>query len=126
MSPLSPLRVFQDERDRRTSDRFPVAIPAIVLFGGREYSARLINIAQGGAKIEASAPLVLHSILELRAGTVAVRAVVVWLGSSCVGVNFNSVLTDCQVAEQVSRSIALATRRSRRHHAKPTLTFQQA
>lgn len=113
MSPTGPLRAFQDDPDRRTSDRFPVAVPASVLFGNLIYCARLINIAQNGAKIETSAPLELRSRLELRVGTVSVRAAVVWLKSDCAGVNFGTALTDCQVAEQVSRSHALAAWRAR-------------
>lgn len=113
MNPTGPIQPFQDDPDRRASDRFPVAIPAAVLFGGTIYCARLMNIAHRGAKIETSAPLELHSTLELRVGTVSVRAVVVWLRSSCVGVNFVTGLTDCQIAEQVSRSHALAIKRTR-------------
>ena len=108
MSTACPLPAFQVEHDRRETDRFQAAIPATVLFGGVSYSARLLNIGQGGAKIEAPAPLELHSTLELRVGTVAARGVVVWLGSNCIGIKFAAPLTSRQIAEQVSRSLALA------------------
>lgn len=75
--------------------------PAAIGMRDRQYSARVLNLAQGGALIETFAPLLARSALKLRCGTCIVATTVVWRISDRLGINFDAPLTEAQVVEQV-------------------------
>lgn len=113
MNAVTPARAAHEWIERRSEDRFPVALPAAIGLAGQQYSARLINLAHSGALIETSAPLHLDTMVALHCGTIIVHAVVAWTKGNHIGLKFKSPLTDAQVIEQVSRTFALEFRRAR-------------
>lgn len=96
---------------RREHDRSGVALPAIIRLGGQEYSARILNIAPGGAMIECSASFPPAASFFLRCGSIAADAVVVWEKSGRYGVNFRLPLSREQLTEQMSRNDAINSRK---------------
>jgi hypothetical protein len=85
----------------------------IVSSGGKDYSARITNIAPMGAMLEVSAPLFEGTSLLLRCGSIDVHAMVVWTKDLRMGVNFSTKLSERQVAEQLSRAVAADSCKSR-------------
>lgn len=114
MNSAIPARVAQESPDRRAAERFPVALPAFIMLEGGTYNVRLTNLAHGGASIETLVPLQLNSTMTLHCGTIIVGAVVAWATDFQIGVKFETPLTDAQVSEQVSRTLAIASRRELR------------
>lgn len=96
---------------RREYDRSALAVPAIVTVDDQDYSARILNIAPGGAMIECSASLPRDSSFLLRCGSIAANADVVWEKSGQFGIKFRSPLSERQVTEQLSRNDAIASRK---------------
>lgn len=96
---------------RREHDRSAVALPAIIRLSGQEYSARIVNIAPGGAMIECSASFPPAASFFLRCGSIAADAIVVWEKSGRYGVNFRSSLSEEQMLEQLTRHEAINTRK---------------
>jgi hypothetical protein len=97
--------------EQRTAERLPVSLPAYLEIRGSQHSARLLNVAAGGAMIETGAELAAGTRLRFSCGTIRVDAVAVWLRQSQCGIKFYTPVADWQLAEQVSRSDALARRR---------------
>lgn len=95
---------------RRKYDRSEVALPAIVTLAGQDYSARLLNIAHGGAMIECAASFPPAASFLLRCGSISAGAVIVWEKGGRYGVSFRSPLSDRQVTEQLSRNGAIGSR----------------
>lgn len=106
-----PSCVSWDQLEQRATERFPMALPGTVRMGDEEYGARIHNLAPGGAMIETAAPGLVGSLLTLSCGTITAGAAVVWRRDGRLGVGFGVPLTESQVSEQVSRSIAIASRR---------------
>ena len=98
--------------DRRKWVRSDLALPVIVSSSGKDYSARITNLASRGAMLEVCAPLVDGTSLFLRCGSIEVHAVVVWMYGLRLGVVFSTPLSDQQIAEQLSRAAAGASRKS--------------
>ena len=96
---------------RREHDRSPVALPAIVTLGGNEYSARILNLAPGGALIECAASFPPAATFLVRCGSIAADSVVVWQQNGRYGVNFRLPLSEEQVKEQLSRNSAISDRK---------------
>ncbi|HET7678950.1 MAG TPA: PilZ domain-containing protein [Xanthobacteraceae bacterium] len=96
---------------RREYDRSAVVLPAIVTLGDQEYGARILNLARGGAMIECSAFFPPATSFMLRCGSIAADSVVVWQKSDQYGVNFRFPLSEAQVTEQLSRNIAIRSRK---------------
>ncbi len=61
--------------------------------------------------IESCATLVRGTSLSLRCGSIAANAVVVWTEGGRTGLTFSDLLSDREVAEQLSRTAAIAARR---------------
>lgn len=101
---------FAKARERRFADRLPVLVPVSIVCGDVVYNGKLVNIVAGGALIETSASVPLHARFDLRCGTIATRAFVVWRDSTRYGVKFLQPLTEAQLVEQVSRTSALKAR----------------
>jgi hypothetical protein len=100
--------------DRRSAKRFPAALPVILELGEQRLCAQLIDLAAGGGRLEVSVIPLPHSELRLRCGTIAIRAIVVWSRGNHIGLEFQAMLTDKQIDEQVRRTHALAYRRHAR------------
>lgn len=96
---------------RREHERSKVDLPAIVTLAGREYSARIINIALGGAMIECAASFPAAASFVLRCGSIAADSTVVWQKGGWYGVNFRSPLSEEQVREQLTRNNAINSRK---------------
>ncbi|HET9429514.1 MAG TPA: PilZ domain-containing protein [Allosphingosinicella sp.] len=97
---------------QRQHDRSAVALPATVTLGGKDYSARILNLAHGGALIECSAPFPPEASLFLRCGSIAVDSRIVWEKGGQYGVNFQCPLSEEQVKEQLSRNNAIVSLQS--------------
>jgi hypothetical protein len=100
--------------EQRSEDRFAVALPAIAVVCGKDYSIRVFNVALGGAMFETSAPLASGSRLTFRCGTITVSAAVAWQTSGYTGVRFDSPVNHRDVTDQLSRSLAIAARRQQK------------
>lgn len=100
--------------ERRKGARSHLMLPVILSSGGRDYRARLINIAPMGAMLEVSAPLVEGTSLFLRCGSIDAHAVVVWIKGLRIGIKFSAPLSERQIAGQLSRAAAAAAHKSRR------------
>lgn len=98
--------------DRRTAERQSVEVAAIVSVGARDYTAKVLNIVEGGAMIETAAPLLVSSAISVGCGSISTDAVVVWKKFGRVGVRFLVPLAYHQLTEQVLRSRALEARRT--------------
>jgi hypothetical protein len=97
--------------ERRREERFIVELPGTVSIAGESYPVRVVNVALGGAMFATREPMDVRSKLILRCGTIVARATVEWQSDGCVGVRFAHLLSDRDVAEQRSRSIAVAALR---------------
>jgi hypothetical protein len=109
----TPIQEARLSFERRKGDRSDLALPVVVCSGGKDYRARLINIASMGAMLEVSAPLAEGASLLLRSGSIDVHAVVVWIKRLRMGVKFSVPLSERQIAEQLSRAAAAASYKSR-------------
>lgn len=111
MSTTNTRRAVELEFEKREHVRSCVGLPAVIRVGDKDYSARIANIAVEGAMIESSATLHLGMSLSLRCGSIATDGVVVWTSDGQTGVNFTYPLSDRELAEQLSRTAAIASRR---------------
>jgi hypothetical protein len=82
--------------------------------GDLNFTAKLTNIARGGAKLETSAPILAGANVIVCCGAIVAAARVVWRSPAAMGVDFNVELSEAQVGEQASRSLALAGLRNQR------------
>ena len=98
--------------DRRSTKRFPAALPVILELGAKKLCARLIDLGAEGGRVEVGVIPMPHSDLLLRCGTIFIRATVIWSRGNEIGLKFQSSLTDEQITEQVRRTQALASLRS--------------
>lgn len=92
--------------------RSPIGLPAVMRVDGRDYSVRIADIGPGGAMLETPTPLSLGAPLSLRCGSIVVDATVVWAKGWQIGVNFACPLTEQDLAEQLTRTAAMASRRT--------------
>jgi hypothetical protein len=99
--------------DERAWPRIPVAVPASISVQNQEFTARLANIAPGGAMLETLAEPEMGARMVLRCGTIAAEAKVIWKEPGILGVSFVSPLCEGDVDEQIARAEALAARRAR-------------
>lgn len=106
------VRTVQDKPDRRLSQRLCLVVPAFIQVGDEGFTAKLSNIVPGGAMLETSAPVVPGGRVRVRCGTISAEAQVIWWRSGRIGVKFLTPLTEAQVEEQLSRSVALQARRA--------------
>jgi hypothetical protein len=97
--------------EQRSSERLPISLPAYLEVRGSQHSARLINIAAGGAMIETEATLATGTRFRFSCGTIRVDAVAVWSREGKSGIKFYVPVADWQLTEQLSRSDALVRRR---------------
>lgn len=102
-----------EEADERLWPRIPVAVPASIASAGQNFTARLANIAPGGAMLETSAELDVGAAAIFQCGTIAAQATVIWTKPGKIGLSFLAPLAGSQVDEQISRGEALAARRAR-------------
>lgn len=100
-------------REQRGETRFPVAVPATAVMGGKNYSVRVVNVARGGAKFETSAQIAIGSKLTFRCGTIATGATAVWQSGACTGVSFDRPISTRDVTDQLSRTSAVAAWQTR-------------
>jgi hypothetical protein len=108
---IGAVRPTEGWAEQRAAERLPVSLPAYLEVGGSQQSARLHNIAAGGAMIDTAAELATGTRLRFSCGTIRVDAVTVWSRQGKAGLKFFTPVVDWQLAEQVSRSDALARRR---------------
>jgi hypothetical protein len=101
------------EFDERAWPRVRVAVPASIVVAGQHLTARLLNIARGGAMLQTAADLDIDTRITLHCGTIATQAAVIWKQPGKVGVSFVAPLCDSEVAEQIARAEAMAARRAR-------------
>ncbi len=106
----SSARWIESPVEQRGQMRFAVALPATAVIGGKNYGIRVLNVALGGAMFETSALMAARSRLIFRCGTIAASATVEWQSGGFVGVRFDRLISDRDVAEQRSRSSAVAAR----------------
>lgn len=111
MNTSSARRAPEAELEQREHVRSAVGLPAIVSAGDQDYSARIVNIAPGGAMIETSAVLHAGMPVLLRCGSIFAQAVVIWSSGCQTGVNFDVPLSDRELAEQLARTAAMSSRR---------------
>lgn len=97
---------------RRVHHRAAVALPAIVTLAGQNYSARVLNIAPGGALIECSASFPPAVVFLLRCGSIAAESIVIWEKDGQFGLSFRTPLSEQQITEQLSRNGAMCSRRT--------------
>jgi len=102
-----------EEADERLWPRMPVAVPASIAFAGQNFTARLANIAPGGAMLETEAEPDVGATAIFQCGTISAQATVIWRNPGKIGLSFIAPLTGSQVDEQISRGEALAARRAR-------------
>lgn len=95
----------------RKHDRSVLILPAILTWANQDHSTRIVNIGAGGALIECSVSMPLHSLVFLRCGSIATYAEVVWMKAGQAGVKFQSPLADRDLNELRFRSEAIAARR---------------
>ena len=97
--------------DRRSSERFPVAIPASIRSADQDFTAKLVNIVADGAMFETAVPMIAGERIVVRCGSILAEADVVWAEAVRAGVKFCRALSEAEVQEQVSRSAAIDERR---------------
>ena len=97
--------------EQRASPRLVIALPILIVLGGKQYSATLRNLSSAGAMIETSAPLITLSRIEFKCGTICSRGIVLWQRQSAFGIRFRKPIYEQQLNEQISRSGAVASRR---------------
>lgn len=100
--------------EQREHIRSLVGLPAVVRIRDTDHSARIVNIAPGGAMIETSAILDVGLPVTLRCGSIVADAIVMWSEGFRTGVNFAVSLSDRDLAEQVARTVAISSRRLRK------------
>ena len=88
MSMANGSRIAKQDFEKREHVRSSVGLPAVVRVGDQDHSARIANIAPGGAMIETSVHLLPGTPLSLRCGTICTSAVVIWTKSGQTGINF--------------------------------------
>lgn len=115
MNANSARRVPEAGVEQREHVRSALGLPAIVSVEDQDYSARIVNIAPGGAMIETPALLRTGMSVLLRCGSIFAQAVVVWSSGCQTGVNFVVPLNDRELAEQLARTAAMSSRRLLRH-----------
>ncbi len=98
------LQVFTEQRSEM---RFVVALPATAVIRGENYNVRVLNVALSGAMFETSAPLAARSKLIFRCGTITASATVAWQSGGYAGVCFDRLLSERDLADQLSRSSAV-------------------
>lgn len=125
MSTACPKPAFHTKFQQRRHQRAAVALPAIVTLGAREYGARVLNLARGGAMIECSACLPSEALFLLRCGSISAASLVVWQRGAQYGVNFRLPLTEGQLTEQLSRHHAIESRRLPNPRAKSSKDERQ-
>jgi hypothetical protein len=106
---VSP-EMFRRSKERRCETRVSVALPATAAISGKDYTVRVVNVTPSGAMFATSAPLADRSRFIFKCGAIAVRATVAWVSGSYTGVMFDRELSNGEVAEQLSRSSAVAAR----------------
>lgn len=111
---------------QRQHDRSAVALPATVTLDGKDYSARILNLARGGALIECSAPFPPDASLFLRCGSIAADSRVVWEKGGQYGVNFHCPLNEEQVKEQLSRNNAIVALQNLNERSGPDASRSDA
>jgi hypothetical protein len=100
--------------EQRAGARAAVALPILIDLGRTRYSALLHDLSITGAKIETTAPLVIHSKIEFHCGSICTTGYVLRQAGSIFGIHFSGPISDRQLNEQVSRSDGVANRRENR------------
>ena len=95
-------------RDKRTSPRIAVALPALIGTDEGQHRARIHNISRGGALVEATVPIHNGSEVQFHCGTIETPGTVVWQEEQCFGVRFAIPVDDIRIAQQIARSEAVA------------------
>lgn len=98
--------------EQRATPRSAIALPILIVLGGKRYSAALLNLSSSGAMIVTSAPLTTSSRFEFQCGTICTRGIVLWQRQSDFGIKFRKPICERQLSEQISRSAAVASRRA--------------
>lgn len=100
--------------EQRINTRVDIGLPILISVGGTRYSALLRNLSNAGAMIETSAPLKLQGKIEFHCGSIFADSTVLWQEGSCSGIKFSHPVTDCQLSEQIARSVAVKSWREGR------------
>lgn len=97
---------------RRAARRSPAALPVLLQLMGRSYSAKLRNLSQGGAMVEADLRLFRGDEVAFKCGAIDVQALVVWHNGTSYGLQFRSPIPEKDLHDQVMRADFLADRRN--------------
>lgn len=101
---------------RRSGRRNPAALPVLIHFMGRSHSAKLRNLSQGGAMVEADVRLFAGDEIDFKCGAIDVRARVAWHSGRSFGLQFLHPVPEKDLHDQILRADYLADRRSGRNH----------
>lgn len=85
----------------------------ILDLGGGKLSARLRELAPGGACIEVDAVPLPHAALTLRWGASVAKARIAWVERNRIGLAFQAELTAGQIEEQIRRTALKSRCRAR-------------
>jgi len=88
-----------------------LSVPVLIESDGRRHSARLRDISETGAMIEAAMAFPKGSHIVLSAGSLEADGIVAWDHENCSGITFDAALDESDVARQLLRSSAVAQRR---------------
>lgn len=108
--------------DQRASPRLAIALPILIVLGGKQYSAALRDLSNAGAMIMTSAPLLSYSRIEFQCGTICSRGIVLWQRHSDFGIKFRQPICERQLSEQISRSAAVANRQALKQSLRSSIS----
>lgn len=94
-------------------------MPALIEVKDENFTARVLDIAHHGVMLETLTTLELRTSLTLRCGHVEAKALVIWANGGRYGIKFSTPLQDRDIDQQVARTKALGSRRTRRVSGPP-------
>ena len=96
--------------DRRVYPRVPVALPGFLQIDGTRHHVQLLDVSEGGAKLDCSIDLPVGATVLIDCGVVGREAVVRWKNAGVVGIRFERELKESELSALTGRSEALAAR----------------
>jgi hypothetical protein len=106
----SPAQGSDPYVDRRAHPRVPVALPAFLKANGERHQAQILDLSAGGARLSCAALFATGTTAVLECGTLARAAVVRWQNDGLLGLCFETMLDEPDVAALADRSASLAVR----------------
>lgn len=103
--------------EKRTATRAPVLVPALIHVDRDTCTARVLNITDTGARLEANVAILPGSRVLFRCGKIEASAVVMWYERGALGIRFCQRQSAGAVEQQINRSTALNVRSAARGSA---------